>query len=85
MEAVCSHGMPSPASCFTCMEDGNLPPPPGRRPPQPEGAPFEARFPGQCAGCNLGIHEGQSITRMDNGTYQHAHHHTSSPWDVLDA
>lgn len=37
-----------------------------------ESAPFSARYPDHCAGCNLEIHEGVLVVRMTDGTYQHA-------------
>lgn len=55
---------------FTCMEDGNLPPPPRPTPPKAE-ATFTARFDGHCRGCNLPIGAGQIIHRMSDETYRH--------------
>ncbi len=72
MAAECTHGMPTPASCWECMEDGNLPTA-TRAPSSPTvEVMFRARFMGQCSGCNLAIHEGQGIARMSDETYRHA-------------
>ena len=56
--ASCAHGMPSPASCVTCIEDGPVAPP-TRSEPVTVVATFRARFDGQCPGCNLPIVPGQ--------------------------
>ena len=68
----CTHGMPHPASCVECMADGNLAPPP----PPPRlvtiGPPFTGRYDDHCNGCNTGIHEGQLIVKMSDGTYRHS-------------
>jgi len=72
MTAACTHGMPTPAACFECMEDGNIEPPPAPTRPTSQGWTIDAAFPGHCQGCNLPIHEGQSITRMSDDTWQHA-------------
>lgn len=55
MTAICPHGMPSPASCFECMEDGNLPAPPAPEALAVRGRPFTARFDGHCTGCNTAM------------------------------
>lgn len=65
----CDHGMPTPASCIDCMDEGNIAP--VRREPVTVEARFPARFPGQCPGCNLAIHEGEQIVRMSDDTYRH--------------
>jgi len=68
--------MPTPASCFDCMEDGPVGPPPAPSPaPQRDGPNITARYDGQCRGCNLGVHVGEQICRTTHGTYEHAHHH----------
>lgn len=72
MTVPCTHGMPTPASCVTCMADGNLEPPAPKRELRAESAPFSARYPDHCAGCNLEIHEGVLVVRMTDGTYRHA-------------
>lgn len=38
----CPHGFPKPANCWTCMEDGNLDPPP----PQPKVEPHPREHDG---------------------------------------
>jgi hypothetical protein len=69
---ACPHGMPSPASCWECMEEGNLPAAPRPRPPEREGPSFPARYEGtHCRGCNLEIHVGQPIVRTTHGHYVH--------------
>ena len=67
----CTHGMPSPASCIVCMDEGNIAP--GHDGPGPEamGRPFPAKFDGDCPGCDLVIHEGQPIRRWSDGRYRH--------------
>lgn len=62
--------MPSPGSCVDCMEEGNLPPAPRPQRPTVE-ATFSARYDGTCRGCNLAIHEGQTIHRMSDESYRH--------------
>jgi len=71
MAAPCTHGMPTAASCWDCMEDGNLDPPPP--PPTPDVAAWMgwARYDDHCDGCNLAVHVGQQIVRMTDDTYQH--------------
>jgi hypothetical protein len=68
---ACSHGMPTPASCVTCMTDGNIEPPP--RPPREEAdsRPFPSRYDGDCPACHLGIHVGQQIVHTTRDRYVH--------------
>lgn len=89
MEAICTHGMPSPASCTDCMYEGNFVC--GRRTdthvdrdrtPEFPAAAIEARYPGWCRTCNLPIHEGQLIVKMTDGNWDHDHCHTPSRWGV---
>lgn len=56
---TCTHGMPSPSSCVSCMDEGNLP----VRPRQRETIEryFIAQHAGQCTGCNLPVAPGQSM------------------------
>lgn len=68
----CTHGMPTPASCWECMEDGNLPVA-SRSVSRPTVEHYlTARFLGHCAECNLAIHEGEHIARMSDESYRHA-------------
>lgn len=66
----CPHGMPKPANCVSCMDEGLLPPPPRPAAPTVE-AVFPARFASQCAGCNLPVHVGARLARMSDGAYLH--------------
>lgn len=70
---ACPHGFPSPASCFACMEDEGVGPPP--KPPAPEvsSRPFTARHPGHCRGCAFPIEPGDLIVYMTDETVRHAH------------
>lgn len=76
--------MPSPASCFSCMEDGPVgPPTTAPRPaPAPDGPVIRARYDTQCRSCNTGIHVGERIVRTTHGTYVHAHHFDLDGWGV---
>lgn len=68
----CEHGEMHPAACLECLAK---PPPPRRRRPSrtvTSTRPVTAMFMGQCPGCNLGIHEGEAITYVDEGGWQHA-------------
>lgn len=45
---------------------------PGDEPIETEGRPFLARYPGRCARCDHGIHEGDAIDPVvDGGGYVH--------------
>ncbi len=46
----------------------------GEQPERPRatGAPFSARYPDYCSGCDLAIDEGTLTVRMTDGTYRHA-------------
>jgi hypothetical protein len=71
MTAACSHGMPTPASCVTCMYEGNLAP---ASPPAPEeavGCQIVARHDGQCPICDSGIHTGQLIVKTNRDRWVH--------------
>ncbi len=68
---TCPHGMPSPPSCVSCMEDGPAAPPNVNRPPTVE-ATFRARYDGHCNGCNLAISVGQVVHRLSDERYVHA-------------
>lgn len=58
---TCDHGMPTPASCTTCMLDGNLPV--ARQQPETAVRTFTAQYAGQCTECNLPVVPGQLMTR----------------------
>lgn len=72
MAAPCTHGMPSPASCIDCMDEGNMPPPERPTAVTVE-VTFTARYNGgrNCPGCNLPILIGQRISRLSNDQYVH--------------
>jgi hypothetical protein len=54
---ACTHGMPTPASCRDCMEDGNLP-----LPPREADLPVvRARFARACPACDYRIEIGDEI------------------------
>lgn len=69
--SACPHGMPTPGSCWECMEDGNLPAPAAPDRLEVASRPFPARYDGDCAGCNTAIHQGQQIVRLSDGTHRH--------------
>lgn len=70
--AACSHGMPTPASCVTCMEEGPVGPPRvHHHPPEVVELTLQARYAGHCNGCNLPIRIGQVVHRLDSGRYVH--------------
>lgn len=69
---ACPHGMPSPASCLTCMEDDGLGPPPAPPPPTVSSRSFTARHPGHCRGCAFPIEPGEQVVYMDDQTLRHA-------------
>ncbi|HXH58441.1 hypothetical protein [Iamia sp.] len=60
----CTHGMPSPTSCVTCMEEG-----PVAAPARWVliGAPFLAGFAGSCERCVRPYAPGMRIVREDLG------------------
>lgn len=66
---LCPHG-DIEAACLDCLHE--KPAGPAHRPePVEVVARFVAKFPGDCRGCGLAIHEGQRIARLSNDTYQH--------------
>lgn len=68
----CTHGMPSPASCIVCMDDGNIALPPERTTLlHPAGPAFTARHQGRCARCDELIEPGETIRRWDDDLYRH--------------
>lgn len=68
---VCTHGMPSPASCTTCMDEIGLGPAPVE--PVTVVGTFAAKFVGTCAApsCRGEIWPGQRISRLSDDTYVH--------------
>lgn len=68
----CPHGMPSPKSCFSCMEDGPVEPPPRPEPARVILGPFTARYQGKaCAGCGFGVEPGERIALWSDQAYRH--------------
>lgn len=68
----CRHGMPTPASCIDCMDDGNIALPPQRTTRlHPAGPAFTARHQGRCARCDEPIEPGDTIRRWDDDLYRH--------------
>lgn len=68
----CEHGMPTPASCTLCMDDGPVAEPP---PAEHETVAFTmtAHHDGQCGECNLPIVPGQTIVKLEpTGRYAHS-------------
>lgn len=65
----CPHGMPTPASCLDCMDEGNLPPAPIER--EERDYDFPAQHPGDCPSCHLPINVGQRIVKTTLGRYLH--------------
>lgn len=61
MMDTCPHGMPNPKTCVDCMEEGNIPVAKWLT----VGTPFDAKFPGVCAGCKDTWEPGDSIQRWD--------------------
>lgn len=65
---TCIHGMPSPKSCVTCMEDYGVG-------PEPEAAlpgfvhRFEALYAGLCPGCDKRIEPGDTIVKATDDSY----------------
>lgn len=58
----CPHGMPTPGSCFECMEEGNLPVAKWKK----VGYPFYGKFDNPCVKCGdstLGV----LVQRYDKG------------------
>lgn len=68
---TCPHnpGQP-PSSCWWCMEDGNVPPPPSDPAPFPSRI-WESLGTEQCAECDLKAITGQWMIAFDNGTSGH--------------
>lgn len=67
----CPHGMPSPASCFDCMEDGPVAPLTPNEPERADSYPFLARHAAQCEACNLPIIVDQLIVHTTSDRYVH--------------
>ena len=69
-QRVCAHGMPTPASCVECMEDGPVAVTESASPLIVEYW-FTARYDDHCRGCNLPIHVGQRAAKLVYGGVVH--------------
>lgn len=61
---TCTHGMPSPASCTSCMEEGNLP-------TVETNGSRDAEFESRCTACSWLILAGERIGLDDSGQWVH--------------
>lgn len=61
----CPHGMPTPASCITCMEDGNVAV--TRVEPEAVEYDFTAKFVSECPECDGAIHPGDPMVKTTRG------------------
>lgn len=68
MSAPCPHGMPSPASCLTCMEDDGLGAP--VVPPVTVEFTFTSKFDGKCRKCGDETTAGDVIAKMSDDSYR---------------
>lgn len=71
---TCPHGMPTPASCVECMEDGPVVEPAAWT---SVGEPFYARYGGDCRACGKRFEATALVQRWDRGdetAYTHAVH-----------
>lgn len=66
----CPHGYPTPASCFECMEDGNVEVP-KREPEKAVVGPVVATWTSDCPGCGLNIWPGQRVVKTDRDRWMH--------------
>lgn len=67
---ACPHGEPHPSACPECVDTTPVPAP-VEEPERASGYAFEARWPGQCPGCDLPISPGQSVKRTSRRRYFH--------------
>jgi hypothetical protein len=66
----CTHGFPSPASCWECMLDYGQGADPKVR--DEVAATFAAKYDGDCHECDLPISAGQTIHKLEpSGRYVH--------------
>lgn len=56
---ICAHGMPSPAACIECMDEGPVASLARQRPVIER--TIAARFDGRCAHCNTSVKEGDPL------------------------
>jgi hypothetical protein len=64
---ICTHGMPTAASCITCMEDGPVAPPtPAAEQKLRAEHWIAARYDGRCARRHCEIEAGECIGMVEN-------------------
>lgn len=74
MTEPCPHGEPHESACAECLAGPPRRPLRPQRPPEVRPTrPVTARYPGHCSGCNLAIHEGQAVVRVNAGPWVHAY------------
>lgn len=66
----CSHGMPTPASCFECMMEGIIEPKKSTEVTY-NGDPFPATYEGWCALGHDTIYPEDMICSLGDGGYAH--------------
>lgn len=67
----CSHGMPTPAACVECMEDGNIPPRPRVR-EVADSPVIPARHAAGCDVCGERIEQGDDIVHTNLDRWVHS-------------
>lgn len=73
MSASCPHGMPTPASCLDCMDEGLLPPPPrDDERVDPDSPVIPANFESECSVCGFPIGFRHLIKRTTKGRWIHS-------------
>lgn len=67
----CSHGMPTPASCTWCMDDGPVAAPVASV-EVADSEVIDARIRSRCGRCDQWVLEGDSIVHTTSGRWIHA-------------
>lgn len=67
MPPICTHGMPSPASCVDCMMDGPVGPLVEEHVREQTSVWTTAKYDGRCAGCGQPVDAGDRIGMLDVG------------------
>lgn len=74
---ACPHGMPTPASCIDCMDEGNIAPRPQRLwRPDPEWSHWiTADYASTCPICTDEVRQGETIARAisPSGSFHWVH------------